>query len=155
MQTFNELLPGVKLIKHRRFPDLRGDFCEFWKTDNDGLRGTFRQLNMATSRFNVLRGMHRQNQTKLVMPVVGKIFDVALNPETGAWCAAILDADTAFLIPPEYAHGYLVLSDNAVVQYVVDTPYVKEVEEHFAWNAYNIDWPTEQAPVMSEKDTPK
>lgn len=152
MQTVNELLPGVKLITHTKYADSRGDFCELWKSDSDDMRGTFRQVNLAKSRYNVLRGMHRQDQTKLVMPVTGRIFDVALDPESGAWCGAILDKNTALLIPPEYAHGYLVLSDEALVQYVVDAPYNKTIEENFKWNEYGIAWPTSQAPVLSDKD---
>jgi dTDP-4-dehydrorhamnose 3,5-epimerase len=148
----NELLPGVKIITHKKYADDRGDFCELWKINNDNMRGTFRQVNLATSRYNVLRGMHRQDQTKLVMPITGKIFDVALDPESGAWCGVVLDNNTALLIPAQYAHGYLVLSDDAVVQYVVDAPYNKAVEENFKWNAYGIMWPTESPPVLSDKD---
>ena len=148
----NELLPGVKLITHQWHSDNRGSFCELSKNNSDDMRGDFRQINLARSRYNVLRGMHRQDQTKLVMPLTGRIFDVALDPETGVWCAAILDKNTALLIPPQYAHGYLVLSDEALVQYVVDAPYNKTLEENFKWNAYGIAWPTSQAPVLSEKD---
>ena len=149
----DKLLPGVELITHKKFADARGDFCELWKSSSDGMRGTFRQVNLARSRHNVLRGMHRQDQSKLVMPVTGRIFDVALDPETGEWCGVVLDKNTALLIPPRYAHGYLVLSDDALVQYVVDAPYNKSLEENFKWNAYSITWPISQEPVLSEKDT--
>lgn len=147
------MLPGLKIIQHTRYADHRGDFCEFWKSTEDGLRGTFRQLNLARSKKNVLRGMHRQDQTKLVMPVSGEIFDVALNPETGEWFGIVLDSSKGLLIPPEYAHGYLVLSDTAIVQYVVDVPYNKEKEENFKWDDYNIEWPLSQPPILSEKDS--
>ena len=148
----NELLRGVKIITHKKYTDSRGDFCELWKSDSDGMLGTFRQINLATSKHNVLRGIHRQDQTKLVMPVTGRIFDVALDPESGAWCGTVLDSNTALFIPARYAHGYLVLSDEAVVQYVVDAPYNKALEENFKWNAYNIAWPTDRLPVLSDKD---
>jgi dTDP-4-dehydrorhamnose 3,5-epimerase len=148
----NTLLPGVKLIQHTKYSDNRGDFCELWKSSNDNMRGTFRQINLATSNFNVLRGLHRQNQTKFVMPVVGRIFDVAVDVDTGEWFGAVLDKDSALLIPPQYAHGYLVLSDFAVVQYVVDAPYNKSEEENFRWNSFDIEWPTQQPPILSEKD---
>ena len=59
----NELLPGVKIITHKKYTDSRGDFCELWKSDSDGMLGTFRQINLATSKHNVLRGIHRQDQT--------------------------------------------------------------------------------------------
>ena len=148
----DKLLPGVKLITHKKYQDHRGDFCELWKSADDGMRGEFRQVNLARSRYNVLRGMHRQDQTKLVIPLTGRIFDVVVNPETGEWCGVALDKNTALLIPPEYAHGYLVLSDESLVQYVVDAPYNKSLEENFRWDAYGIAWPTGQTPVLSEKD---
>jgi dTDP-4-dehydrorhamnose 3,5-epimerase len=145
-------LPGVKLIHHKKYADERGDFCELCKSSDDGMVGTYRQVNIATSKFNVLRGMHRQNQTKFVMPIVGQIFDVALDPVTGDWFGVTLDKDSALLIPPQYAHGYLVLSDFAIVQYVVDAPWNKLEEENFKWDAYGITWPTQQPPILSEKD---
>ena len=147
----NKLLPGVEIITHNKHSDERGDFCELWKISKDNMRGSFRQINLATSKFNVLRGMHRQNQTKLVMPIVGIIYDVVLNPETDEWCGVHLDKDTALFVPPQYAHGYLVLSEFSVVQYVVDAPYNKPEEENFKWNAYGIEWPT-KTPLMSDKD---
>jgi dTDP-4-dehydrorhamnose 3,5-epimerase len=147
------MLPGLQVIHHKKYNDDRGNFCELWKSTSDNMRGTFRQLNLATSKKHVLRGMHRQDQTKLVMPIFGEIFDVALDPETGKWFGIVLDQNTGLLIPPQYAHGYLVLSDTAIVQYVVDAPYNKEAEENFKWNNYGIEWPIHQLPILSEKDS--
>lgn len=146
------LLPGVKLITHLRHVDERGYFTVLTNTTHDEMRGKFRQVNVAKSHYNVLRGMHRQNQTKLVMPMIGEIFDVVLNPQTGDWCGVKLNSETALLVPPHYAHGYLVLSEYAIVQYVVDSPYNKDEEENFKWDAYGIDWPTQQPPLLSVKD---
>jgi dTDP-4-dehydrorhamnose 3,5-epimerase len=143
-----EMLPGLQIIEHTKYKDSRGDFCELWK-----MRGNFRQLNIASSKRDVLRGMHRQNQYKLIMPVYGSIFDVALDPETGKWFGIFLDNTTALLIPPQYAHGYLVLSDEAIVQYVVDAPYNKAAEENFNWNNYGIEWPVDGSPHLSKKDS--
>lgn len=156
---FGEMLPGLEIIQHVKHKDSRGDFCEAWKLGNDSMRGPthngwpFRQLNIATSSKNVLRGMHRQNQFKCVMPVYGKIFDVALEPESGKWFGIELDETCALLIPPQYAHGYLVMSDKAVVQYIVDRPYNKAEEENFNWNKYGIEWPIQGTPILSVKDT--
>jgi len=158
MQIYGEVLPGLKVINHTKHKDDRGSFCELWKITEDSMRGPkldgwpFRQLNIATSSKNVLRGMHRQNQFKCVMPVYGRIFDVALQPETGKWFGIELDDTCALLIPPQYAHGYLVLSELAIVQYVVDRPYNKSEEENFNWNNYGIEWPIEGEPVLSAKD---
>jgi dTDP-4-dehydrorhamnose 3,5-epimerase len=151
-KTFGEFLPGLRIINHTKYKDSRGDFCELWKISNDSMRGDFRQLNIANSASNVLRGMHRQNQTKLVMPVHGQIFDVALNPENGKWFGLFLDTSNALLIPPQYAHGYLVISDIATVQYIVDAPYNKVEEENFNWNNYGIEWPVKGEPILSDKD---
>jgi dTDP-4-dehydrorhamnose 3,5-epimerase len=151
-KTFGEFLPGLRIINHTKYKDSRGDFCELWKISNDSMRGDFRQLNIANSASNVLRGMHRQNQTKLVMPVHGQIFDVALNPENGKWFGLFLDTSNALLIPPQYAHGYLVISDTATVQYIVDAPYNKVEEENFNWNNYGIEWPVKGEPILSDKD---
>ena len=154
MKTLGKLLPGVKIIEHKKYRDNRGDFCELWKIAEDNMRGTFRQLNCASSIRGVLRGMHRQDQTKLVMPIIGKIFDVALEPETGRWFGAELDEDSALLIPPQYAHGYVVLSNTAKVQYIVDSPYNKSLEENFSYNNYDIPWPIEYHNIiLSEKDS--
>lgn len=148
----NGILPGVKQLTHLRHLDERGYFTTLTNTDIDGMRGSFRQINIAKSKYNVLRGMHRQNQTKLIMPIVGQIFDVVLNPETGDWCGFKLDSETALMIPPQYAHGYLVLSEYAVVQYVVDSRYNQLEEENFKWNGYGITWPISSNPILSEKD---
>lgn len=153
MVTSGEMLPGLEIIFHKKHKDVRGNFCETWKNDNDNMRGHYRQLNTAVSIQNVIRGMHRQDQTKLVMPVVGKIFDVALEPETGRWFGIELDSTCGLLIPPQYAHGYLVMSLMSVVQYVVDQPYNKALEENFKWDGYGIEWPIAAKPVLSEKDS--
>jgi dTDP-4-dehydrorhamnose 3,5-epimerase len=87
----------------------------------------------------------------LIIPITGRIYDVVLDPESGSWCSFTLDKTTALLIPPKYAHGYLVLSDGAIVQYIVDAPYNKAQEENFKWNDYGIAWPTNR-PILSEKD---
>jgi dTDP-4-dehydrorhamnose 3,5-epimerase len=152
MKTYGQLLPGVEIIQHTKYPDDRGNFCETWKINNDGMRGTYRQLNSATSKQYVIRGMHRQDQYKLVMPVYGTIFDVALDPESGNWCAVELDDTCGLLIPPQYAHGYMALSEKTIVQYIVDMPYNKSIEENFKWDGYNIEWPFAITPVLSEKD---
>lgn len=154
-----EMLPGLQIFQQVIHQDSRGDFCEQWKVFSDGMRGPerdgwpYRQLNTAKSTRNVLRGMHRQNQFKRVMPVYGKIFDVALEPVSGRWFGIELDENTGLLIPPQYAHGYLVLSETAIVQYIVDKPYNKNLEENFSWNKYGIEWPIDGEPILSDKDS--
>jgi dTDP-4-dehydrorhamnose 3,5-epimerase len=147
-------LAGVRVFQQEIFYDPRGDFSPTIDSRllEKAMRPGFMQLNTAFSVRNVLRGMHRQDQTKMVMPVRGEIFDVVLEPETGNWCALRMSYGMAMLIPPQYAHGYLVLSDDAVVQYFVDAPYSPEDEETFRWDGYGIGWPLSIIPSLSEKD---
>ena len=152
MKIHGELLPGVRVIKHTKYADERGNFTETWKIQSDDMRGEYRQLNTAVSKQFVIRGMHRQNQTKLVMPILGRIFDVALDPESGKWCGVELDDTCGLFIPPQYAHGYMSLSEKSIVQYIVDMPYNKQEEENFKWDQYNIEWPISITPLLSEKD---
>jgi len=149
------VLPGIKhlsLIKHL---DQRGWFGECYnlpELKEYGFREGFVQTNIAFSNHGVLRGMHRQDQTKVVQVLSGSIFDVALNPETKEWCGVVLNEGDCLYIPPQYAHGYLVLSATALVQYAVDKPYNVSKEEAFHWGAYNINWPLAIDPVLSNKD---
>ena len=148
-------LAGVQtysLIKHI---DARGWFTQAWTSDElarAGFRPGFLQQNIAGSKHGVLRGMHRQDQTKLVTVIAGRIFDAILNPETGEWAGYTLGEGDAVYIPPHYAHGYLVLSDSAIVQYFVDAPWDVKREEQFRWDGYGIDWPLAIEPIMSAKD---
>jgi dTDP-4-dehydrorhamnose 3,5-epimerase len=135
--------------------DKRGSFAQVWtypELKQMGIRGDFLQLNQAKSSQGVLRGMHRQNQTKLVWPISGTIFDVALDVETGEHFGIELTPGMALFIPPQYAHGYLVVSSEAVVQYIVDAPYDKDLEEVFRWDKYGIEWPLTMTPLLSIKD---
>ena len=151
MNHKGEMLSGIKVISNYKYLDSRGYFIEMWNSGYT-MRGDYRQLNVASSKFGVLRGMHYQDQTKFVMPVVGRIFDVVLEPETGKWFGIELDECKALLIPPQYAHGYMVLTDHAVVQYIVDTPYEPNKEQIFRWDKYGIEWPVAISPILSQKD---
>ena len=151
-KTYGTPLEGVRIVEHRLHKDERGYFVEMWKNAYDGMRGPFRQLNCAKSKKNVLRGLHYQDQTKLVMPITGKIFDVAVDPMTGKWFGVELDVSCGLFISAKYAHGYLVLSDDAIVQYVVDKPYMKEYERNYHYDAFDIEWPLDGPPILSAKD---
>lgn len=149
-------LDGVQLYSLIQYSDKRGWFSQQW-TDTDlinmGFRAGFIQSNIAMSNQFVLRGMHRQDQTKLVQVISGRIFDVVLNPETGAWAGYKLVENDVLLIPSHYAHGYMVLSDTAIVQYFVDKSYQKDAEETFKWDGFGIEWPLKINPVLSDKDS--
>lgn len=146
---------NVNLFSVIKYIDKRGYFNQIWTSDElvkNGFREGFIQLNMAKSSFGVLRGMHRQNQTKMLHVLQGKIFDAVLNPETGEWDGWILEEGDSIIIPPNLAHGYLVLSESALVQYAVDKPYDPNSQEVFKWDKFNIIWPLAIRPILSNGD---
>ena len=114
----------------------------------------------------VLRGLHFQTekpQAKLVRALTGTIYDVAVDLRKtsktfGKWHAEILSVDNhkAFFIPKGFAHGFLVLSDNALVSYKCEGAFLKETDTGIVWNdpELKIDWPTNQVDeiIVSEKD---
>ena len=156
------------LIEPKVFGDARGFFFEAYNRrgfrEATGLDADFVQDNQSQSVRNVLRGLHyqvRQPQGKLVSVVAGEIFDVAVDlrkssPTFGKWASALLSAGTprSIWIPPGFAHGFLVLSDQALVLYKTTDYYAPEHERTLAWNdpQLAIRWPLEAVPVMSDKD---
>jgi dTDP-4-dehydrorhamnose 3,5-epimerase len=156
-------LLGLKLIQPELFPDQRGYFLESFRKELYQALALpdFVQDNRAFSQKNVLRGMHFQKgQAKLVSVAFGKIFDVAVdirkNSQTfGRWQSVILDDQSCqqFFIPDGFAHGYLVLSETAVVTYKVSSYYDPKKEKGFSCRdpEVAIDWPA-KSPVLSLKD---
>ncbi|MEN3046367.1 MAG: dTDP-4-dehydrorhamnose 3,5-epimerase [Candidatus Hydrothermales bacterium] len=159
---------GLILIKTDVFEDKRGYLFEAFKESEfikNGINLKFKQDNISFSYKNCLRGLHFQiepkAQAKLIRCVKGEIFDVAVdlrkNSETfGKWEGVILsekNKDMLF-IPEGFAHGFLVLSDYAIVLYKLSEEYSKEHERGIRWNdpEINIDWPVKN-PILSEKDS--
>ena len=166
MKVESLALPGVLLVTPRIHTDSRGAFHESWHRERyaaAGLPEAWAQDNVSRSRRGVLRGLHFQHpraQGKLVWAVAGEILDVAVDirrgsPTFGAWTSAVLRSSTAqqLYIPPGFAHGFLVLSDEAVVQYKCTDVYVPECERTIAWNdpQLGIEWPV-AAPIVSDRD---
>jgi len=162
-------IPDVKLIDPEVFEDDRGYFYELFneKKFNELLGKTYRfiQDNCAYSKKNVLRGLHYQlnkPQAKLITVTSGKIFDVAVDirkhsPTYGKYVSAILSSEnkSSLFVPEGFAHGYLVLSNFAEVQYKVDSPWSKDSEKTILWNdaSINISWPKINGQfILSEKD---
>jgi dTDP-4-dehydrorhamnose 3,5-epimerase len=158
-------LPGVLRIQLDVYKDERGWFQEFWnlaRVPSNELR-QFVQDNVASSNRGVLRGLHFQHphaQGKLVTPVEGSIFDIAvdLRPTSsafGRWISVELTAGSgvALYIPPGFAHGYQVLSETAHVLYKATDSYHPDCEHTLLWNdtSLGIPWPIAE-PVMSAKD---
>lgn len=159
---------GPILIEPEIYHDNRGYFSvTFEKTDFSILSQTeFVQDNESKSSYGVLRGLHFQEapfeQAKLVRCVKGQIMDVAVDirPESekfGEFVSVILDENNhhQFYIPRGYAHGFVVLSDEAIVQYKCDNIYMPSHENGIIWNDpdLNIDWMIpEEDIILSDKD---
>lgn len=174
--TFSDVsLAGVKLVDIRSFPDSRGSFMETYKRSDfeaGGIDCQFVQDNQSVSRKGVLRGLHFQikhPQAKLMRVVVGAIFDVAVDlrpqsPTYGKWEGVTLSADNQcqLFIPRGFAHGFLALSDVAVVFYKCDDVYHPGDEGGIAWNdpQLAVIWPALEGDdvfdasklILSEKD---
>ncbi|MBQ4483490.1 MAG: dTDP-4-dehydrorhamnose 3,5-epimerase [Prevotella sp.] len=162
-------IEGVFIIEPRVFGDERGYFFEAWKQqefeENIG-NVNFMQDNESKSVRGVLRGLHYQkgefSQAKLVRVISGCVLDVAVDlrkssPTFGKYVAVELSGENKrqFFIPRGFAHGFLVLSDEAVFTYKVDHPYAPQSEASILWNDADlaIDWPisTEKL-ILSQKD---
>jgi len=167
MKLVSSSLPDVLVIEPRVFGDDRGYFFESHnerELEKLGLRARFVQDNHSRSGKNVLRGLHyqiRQPQGKLVRVTAGEIYDVAVDirkssPHFGKWAANVLSAANRRMmwIPPGFAHGFLVTSDHAEVQYKTTDYYAPEHERCIAWNDrdFAISWPLNGEPVLSPKD---
>ena len=166
MKLVPTTLDGVMILEPRVFRDERGFFLE---TFNAGtlagtpLETTFVQDNHSRSTRGVLRGLHYQlknPQGKLVRVIRGSIFDVAVDirvgsPNFGRWTGVQLDDKNlrSLWIPPGFAHGFCVLSDEVDVVYKCTTLYDAADDRGVAWNdsRIGIDWPVSD-PVISEKD---
>jgi dTDP-4-dehydrorhamnose 3,5-epimerase len=160
-------LPGVMLIEPRGARDARGWFYESWSEErfgHHGLAQTFVQDNVSRSQRGVLRGLHLQHphgQGKLVSVLHGEVFDVAVDvrhgsPTFGRWCGEKLCAERGrqLYIPVGFAHGFLVLSDEAVVTYKVTERYHPASELTIAWNdaTIGVRWPLDGEPILSARD---
>lgn len=162
-------IEGVVIIEPKVFGDERGYFFESWsqKDFDEQVRPIkFVQDNESKSCYGVLRGLHFQkgkySQSKLVRVVKGKVLDVAVDirkgsPTFGKHMAVELTAENhrQFFIPRGFAHGFVVLSEEAVFQYKCDNFYAPQEEGALAWDdpELGIDWvvPTDKV-ILSAKD---
>ena len=161
-------IEGVYIIEPTVFGDDRGYFMETYNAEEfkeAGLDLNFVQDNQSKSKKGVLRGLHfqyTQPQGKLVRVIKGVVFDVAVDlrensPTYGKWESIILSEENKkqFYIPEGFAHGFLVLSDDAEFTYKCTEFYDPEDEGGILWNdsSIAIDWPTDNIEIMlSEKD---
>jgi dTDP-4-dehydrorhamnose 3,5-epimerase len=159
-------LPDLVLIEPDIFPDERGFFFEMYhkkKFEASGLKEDFVQDNRSQSRRGILRGLHYQigkPQGKLVWVLTGEVFDVAVDirrnsPTFGKWFGITLSEENkiGLYIPPDFAHGFCVLSKQADIFYQCTDFYSPERERCIRWNDPDlaINWPIYD-PILSEKD---
>ncbi len=170
MNVIETSIPGVVILEPRVFGDARGYFFESWsQRDLDAALGRhveFVQDNESKSRYGVLRGLHFQKgenaQSKLVRVVSGRVLDVAVDVRVGSpWfgryvaCELSGESHRQIFIPRGFAHGFVVLSEEAVFQYKCDRFYEPSSEAAIAWNdpALGIDWGVPASDIiLSEKD---
>ncbi|TAK43826.1 MAG: dTDP-4-dehydrorhamnose 3,5-epimerase [Betaproteobacteria bacterium] len=168
MQVTPSAIPDVLLLEPRVFGDARGFFFESYNrrafAGATGIDVEFVQDNHSRSVRDVLRGLHyqlRQPQGKLVRVTLGEIWDVAVDlrrasPSFGRWVSFELSADTKRMawIPAGFAHGFVVTSEAAEVQYKTTDYYAPEHERTLLWNdaVLAIPWPLAGEAIMTDKD---
>lgn len=169
MEYKETTIEGVYIIEPKVFNDARGYFFEAWKKEEFEQhigKVEFVQDNESKSSYGVLRGLHYQkgdcSQAKLVRVIKGKVLDVAVDirkssPTFGKYVMVELSDENKrqFFIPRGFAHGFLVLSDEAIFTYKVDNAYAPQADAGIRWNDpdINIQWPIDPAQVQtSEKD---
>lgn len=166
MNVIATSLPGVLLLEPKVFGDARGFFLEIWQAERyraAGMPAPFVQDNHSRSRRGVLRGLHYQlvqPQGKLVWVTRGAVFDVAVDvrrgsPQFGRWFGCVLDDENhrQLYIPPGFAHGFCVLSEEADFFYKCTDYYHPQSERGIAWDDpdIGIEWPLREV-SLSGKD---
>lgn len=162
-------IKGLFIIQPFYMEDERGYFMKNYE------KNVFAQAGIETNIFeqfetfskkNVVRGLHYQSvepQSKLVRVIHGEIYDVAVDIRVGSptfkqWRGILLSSHNQkqFFIPSGFAHGFLVLSDEALVSYTVSGKYLKKYDTGIVWNDpdIGIDWPikSDEDLIISEKD---
>ena len=170
MEARDTKLSGCIILEPRVFEDSRGYFFESYNEYQfeklTGRKGGFIQDNQSSSGYGVIRGLHFQKgefaQAKLIRALKGRILDVAVDirpdsPTYKQWVGIELSDENKLqlYIPRGFAHGFSVLSENAVIAYKCDNVYNKEAESGFRFDdpALNIDWSIpEEKIILSEKD---
>ena len=162
-------IDGVVIVEPTAFGDDRGYFMETYQYNDFAAAGIdvkFVQDNQSMSKKGVLRGLHFQKQfpqSKLVRVIRGEVYDVAVDLREGSetygkYVGVLLSAENKrqFFIPKNFAHGFLVLSDEAEFVYKVDDFYHPNDEGGLMWNdpTVGVEWPIEEGMeiILSDKD---
>lgn len=169
MNVIKTDFPDLLVIEPKIFNDDRGYFFEIYNGkdfERSGINTSFVQDNESKSSYGVIRGLHYQlapyAQTKLIRVVAGVIYDVVVDirkgsPTFGKYFRVELSSDNKYqlLIPQGFAHGFSVLSEEAIINYKCDNFYNKEMERGINFNdsALGIDWGiTAEKSIISAKD---
>lgn len=166
MNVIDTGIPGLVVIEPKSFGDARGFFLETYaetRYQEAGVTPRFVQANHSRSRRGVLRGLHYQlvqPQGKLVYVARGAVYDVAVDvrrgsPTFGRHYGLVLDDQNhrQMYVPPGFAHGFVVLSEECDFLYQVTDYYHPASEQGIAWNdpALGIEWPIADV-LLSDKD---
>jgi dTDP-4-dehydrorhamnose 3,5-epimerase len=153
----------VLLVHHQEIRDGRGSFLKAFSENifaAEGIRFEVKETYFSRSRKGVLRGMHFQREpfghAKLVTVVLGEILDVSVgvNGHTfgKTFSARLSDSNnTSAFVPQGYAHGFLVLSESAVVLCHMSSGFNLAAEQGVHWNSFGFSWPVAE-PILSSKD---
>ena len=169
MDVISTTIPGVLIIRPSVFSDNRGGFFELYNSTKYQIAGMsydFVQDNVSMSNQGTIRGLHYQiikPQGKLIQILRGSVYDVAVDLRQssnsfGKWTGNYLRASeySQLWIPPGFAHGYYVISDDALIFYKVTNYYSPKDERIIIWNdsSLSINWPiTEDVPlIISDRD---
>ena len=167
MKLEETIIPDLEIIKPKINGDNRGYFLESFKSPEfelNGLPTNFVQQNQSKSKKNILRGLHYQlnyAQGKLVWVSLGSVLDIALDirigsPTFGKYASFMLDDKDhqRLYIPKGFAHGFCVLSQEAIFQYMCTEVYHPEDEYGVLWNdpEISINWPNGEK-IVSDRDT--
>ncbi len=170
MRAIDTDIDGIKILEPKVFGDARGFFFESYNAGQfaalTGFGGAFVQDNHSKSARGVLRGLHyqiAQSQGKLVRTVAGEVFDVVVDlrrssPTFGRHLTVTLSGENQRMlwVPVGFAHGFLVVSENAEVLYKTTDYYAPQHERSLLWNdpALGIAWPLERsgAPQLKAAD---
>lgn len=156
MEVTKSSLLDALLIQPKKFGDHRGFFVETYQEKryaDFGIRERFVQDNISSSTYGVLRGLHYQHtypQGKLVSVIKGEVFDVAVDirigsPTYGLWSGILLTEEkmNQFWVPPGFAHGFVVMSQEAIFSYKCTDFYNPSTEIAIRWDdpSIGIEWP--------------
>jgi dTDP-4-dehydrorhamnose 3,5-epimerase len=165
MEKIETGFEGLYLIQHRVFNDVRGVFIKTYNHEiyqQLGLEAYIKERYFSVSHKNVLRGMHFQtpphDHIKLVNVLQGSILDVVLDLRAHSKTfgkaystTLIANEGKTLYIPKGFAHGFLALEDNSIVEYNQTTGYAPDNDAGIHYNSFGFNWKIE-SPIMSDRD---